>query len=89
MKSVRIRSFTGQYFPAFGLNTEKYGVSLHIQPKCGKITTRKTSNTDTFHAVGVKVINVQITFFIYKKVTYPNQTNGANTNNQIQLGYLV
>ena len=26
MKSVRIRSFSGPYFPAFGLNTERYGV---------------------------------------------------------------
>ena len=27
-ESVRIWSFSGSYFPAFGLNTEKYGVSL-------------------------------------------------------------
>ena len=26
MKSVRFRSFSGPYFPAFGLNTERYGV---------------------------------------------------------------
>ena len=30
VKSVRIRSFSGSYFPAFGLNTERYGVSLCI-----------------------------------------------------------
>ena len=51
VKSVRIRSFSGPYFPAFGLNTERYGVSLHIQSECGKIRTRKTPITDTFHAV--------------------------------------
>ena len=28
-----------------------YSVSLRIQSECGKIRTRKTSNTDTFHAV--------------------------------------
>ena len=28
VKSVRIRSFAVPYFPAFGLNTEKYSVSL-------------------------------------------------------------
>ena len=39
------------YFPAFGLNTERYGVSLRIQYKCRKIRTRITPNTDTFHAV--------------------------------------
>ena len=45
--------FYGPYFPAFGLNTERYGVfrlnterygiSLCIQSKCGKIQTRKNS----------------------------------------------
>ena len=48
---VRIRSFSGPYIPAFGLNTERYGVSLCIQSECGKIQTGKTPNTDTFHAV--------------------------------------
>ena len=39
------------YFPAFELNTERYIVSLRSQSKCGEIRTRKTPNTDTFHAV--------------------------------------
>ena len=51
VKSVHIRSYSGPYFPAFGLNTERYGVSLRIQSKCGKIRTRITPNTDTFYAV--------------------------------------
>ena len=51
MKRVRIRSFSGPYFPAFGLNTERYSVSLRIKSKCGKIQTRKSLNTDSFHAV--------------------------------------
>ena len=54
MKSVRIRRFYGPYFPEFGLNTVIYGVSPRIQSKCGKIQTRKTPNTDTFHAVGAE-----------------------------------
>ena len=49
MKSVR--SFIGPYFSAFGLNTEKYSVSLRIQSECGKMRTRITPNTDTFYAV--------------------------------------
>ena len=49
VKSIRIRSFSGPYFQTFELNTERYGVSLRIQSKCGKIQTRKTRNTDTFH----------------------------------------
>ena len=51
VKKVRILSFSGPYFPAFGLNTERYPVSLRIQSKCRKIWTRKTPNTNTFHAV--------------------------------------
>ena len=44
VKSVLIQSFSGPYFPAFGLNSERCSV-------CGNIRTRKTPNTDTFHAV--------------------------------------
>ena len=48
VKSVRIRSHSGPYLPAFRLNTERYGVSLRIQSECGKIQTRITANMDTF-----------------------------------------
>ena len=51
VKSVRIRSFSGLYFPLFRLKTERYGVSLRIRSKCGKTWTRKFPNIDTFHAV--------------------------------------
>ena len=43
VKSVKIRSFFGPYFPSFGLNTERYGVSLGIHSECGKKRTRKNS----------------------------------------------
>ena len=55
MKSVGIRSFSGPYFPALELNTERQSVSLRILSNCLKLRTRKTPNTDTFHAV--KVLN--------------------------------
>ena len=42
-KVSKYRIFSGPYFPAFGLNTERYGVSLRIQPVCEKIRTRKNS----------------------------------------------
>ena len=57
MKSVRIRGFSGRYSPASGLNMEKYGVSLRIQSECGIIRTRKSPNTDTFHAVVYKTLS--------------------------------
>ena len=54
VKIIRIRSFSGLYFPAFELNTERYSVSVRIKYEWGKIRARKTPNTDTFHAVSVK-----------------------------------
>ena len=50
-KNVRIQSYSGPYFPAYGLNMERFGVSLCIQSKCGKMWIRITLDTDTFHAV--------------------------------------
>ena len=35
--------FSGPYFPAFGLNTKRYGVFLRIQFECGKIQIRNNS----------------------------------------------
>ena len=57
VKSVRTRSFSGQYFPAFGLNTERHEVFLLIQSEFGKIRTRKTPNMDTFQAILIENIS--------------------------------
>ena len=38
-KKCSFRSFPGPYFPAFGLNTKRYEVSLRIQSECGKENT--------------------------------------------------
>ena len=53
-KSVRTRNYSGLYFPAFGLNTERYSVCGKMR-ECGKIWTRITPNTDTFYAVKRKI----------------------------------
>ena len=53
VKSVRIRSHSGPHFPAFGLKTERYFLSLRIQSECGKMRTIITPNTDTFYSVMV------------------------------------
>ena len=66
VKGVRIRSYSGLYFPAFGLNTERYGVCLRIQSECQKIRTRITPNTNTFHAV------------LLSQYDQKNKTNRAN-----------
>ena len=44
---THIRSFSGPYFPACVLNTDRDGVSLLIQSECRKIRTRITPNTDS------------------------------------------
>ena len=36
VNSVCIRSFSGPYFPAFGLNAEIYSENPHIQSEWGK-----------------------------------------------------
>ena len=41
--------FSGSYFPAFGMNTEGYRISLPIQPKYGKYGPEKTPCLDSFH----------------------------------------
>ena len=51
VKSARIWSYSGPHFPAFGLDMERYSLSLRIQSESGKMRTRITPNTDTFHAV--------------------------------------
>ena len=48
VKSVRIWSYSGPHFPAFGLNTERYC------PNAGKMQTRITPNTGTFYIVVAK-----------------------------------
>ena len=42
-KVFQYGDISGPYFPAFGLNMERYPVSLRIYSECGKIRTRKNS----------------------------------------------
>ena len=67
VKSVRIRSYFGPDFPAFGLNTERYPVSFRIQSEYGNIRNRITPNTDTFYAV---VHDHIVAFFFYLLISF-------------------
>ena len=58
LKSVHIRSFFAPYFLEFRLDTGKYGVSLHIQSKCGKMRARKIPNMDNFYVVELCLSNL-------------------------------
>ena len=55
--------FSGPYFPAFGLNTERYSISLRIQSKCGKIRTRKNSVFGHFSRSGCECLLVVTDYF--------------------------
>ena len=81
MKSVRIRRFSGPYFLAFGLNTKKYRVSLRIQSECGKIRTRKTTNTDTFHAVYVLEISEYLCIAFYTLIAFQSLISASEKRN--------
>ena len=70
MKSVHIRRYSGLHFPAFGLNTERYGVSFRIQSECGKMRTRLTLNRDTFYAVHPAALIIKISKLNVKKSSY-------------------
>ena len=66
VNSVRVWSFSGPYFSEFELNMER--VSLSIQSESGEIRTRKTPNTDSFHAVSLCYSLRKLTNF---KMLYP------------------
>ena len=74
VKSVPVRSYSSPHFPSFGLNTERYYVSLHIQSKCGKMRTRITPKTETFYAVLLIQEYSQELFFFYFYVGFLSQT---------------
>ena len=52
VKSVRIRSFSGPYFSAFGLNTEIYGIDVSMSRKQDFV--KKDKQTDTFRSYMTK-----------------------------------
>ena len=76
VKSVRIWSYSGPHFPAFGLNTERNGVSLRIQTECGKMRTRITPNTDTFYAV--------IGYFVFRYRLFFNRLSFDISGNSLE-----
>ena len=43
------RGFSSPYFPAFGQNAERYGVSLLIQSECGKYGLEKSRRSGVFN----------------------------------------
>ena len=69
VKSVSIRSYSDPHFPAFRLNTERYGVSLRIQSEYGKMGTRITANSDTFQAlVSPNLLPSMLVFFLLNHI---------------------
>ena len=88
MKRVRIRSYSVPYSPAFGLNTERHSVSLHIHSECGKIRTTITPNMETFDAVEVILIffiTAKKTLWDFASLLFPSQTKFSEANFGIKI----
>ena len=60
VKTIFIWNYSGPHCSAFGLNTERYRLSLRIHSECEKIWTRITPSTNTFHVE----LNTLVTFFL-------------------------
>ena len=69
--------FSGPYFPAFGLNTERYEVSLRIlsvfSPNAGKYEPEKTPHLDNFQALLTR-------FLVYGLNKYNSINTGTSEN---------
>ena len=91
VKSVRIRSFSGPYFPALRRNTERYSISLCIQSECRKERTKKTPNKDTFHVVAFcyGIQNFQNHRFKTKSKNYKEKQKEKAHHIWIKYGLLV
>ena len=71
--------FLVRIFPHFG-----YSVSLQIQSKSRKIRTRKTPNTDTFHAVVLKQNDsIVVRIFFYCDSIFNSEMNSLILNSFI------
>ena len=69
VKSVRIWSYSGPHFLAFGLNTERYSIYLRIQAEYGKMRIRITPNMDCiFHAATKLDTNLFFHFLTHPKI---------------------
>ena len=83
--------FSGPYFPAFGLNTERYSVNLRIQPECRKIRTRKSSIFRHFSRsdISIRKYSAYSKLAVYnskmKNWVIPENVAGLNGNKLIQV----
>ena len=59
VKSVQIRSFSGPYFPVFGLNTQIYSINFRIESEYEKIRTRKSSIFGHFSCSARNIFTLQ------------------------------
>ena len=76
VKSSRMWSDSSPHFPAFGLNTERYFVTLHIESECEKIQTRVTQNTEFFGVVSESKDELILRKFLHEN---PEPTSSTST----------
>ena len=69
------------HFPSFGLNTERYRVSVRIRENARKMRTRITPNTDTFYAVWFSNFNSESIVNLSNYCYSFSKRNSINWNN--------
>ena len=90
-KKSKYGLFSGPYFPAFGLNTERYSINLRIQPECRKIRPRKNSVFGHFSRsdISIRKYSAYSKLAVYnnkmKNWVIPENVAGLNGNKLIQV----
>ena len=86
VKSARIRSYSGPYFPAFGQNTERYSVSLRIQSKMRESTDQNNSEYGHFLCIVIHWFWLLIHWLMstYTHITYTMITYALSHTLHIQ-----
>ena len=89
-KKCPYSEFFWSVFSSIRMNTERYGVSLRIQFKCGKIRCRETGNTDSFYAVSSRKVfmnqcNLSVEFISgkYKTINFERMKTFSISQNII------
>ena len=79
--------FSGPYFPAFRVITERYGVSLRIQSECGKIRTRKNSVFGNFSRSETCIISAPQLWINIHCMVRVHCKNFKNSGNQFHCSF--
>ena len=81
--------FSGPYFSAFGLNTERYKVSFRIQSECGKYGPEKLRIRPLFTQKIANVLGVSTSLLGRKRMSEEIENNNYSNINDDKVNALV